>query len=192
VWLPSDRRQPLSVVELLKSIGAQISMVNVSTGATFWTWEDESGNPIRPPQPRYNGKCTSWASKEEGKEQIRIKFEKGLDKDGKPQEGYAPTAVFNLSDLLKPQHGFHLEKFDDGRPPLGSQALAEEAQPRPVATALLLGSTDFSDMQVLLARADAVVAPAVNYFKTVCCSPRAQPVRLGGTKCGQLGRLHLL
>lgn len=101
-----------SIKEVLLEIpNSQISKVNCSINACFWNWHGAMA-----PQPRYSGKFTSWLSKETDSEQPRIKWEKGLDEEGKPQDGFQGTAPYNLSDLLKPECEFRLEPFDDGTP----------------------------------------------------------------------------
>ena len=161
-----------SVVDILKSLSpAVLKTVNMSINAEYWDWHAET-----PPQPRYTGKATSWVSQETGKEELRIKWEMGRDDHGQPQvDGagnpkYEPTAAAKLSELML--HGLRLDAFDDGAaaPTLSSVAPSDTH---------LLSSTDLSDVNVLLARAKAVVSPAAKYFET----------SMEGKRGGQLARM---
>ena len=106
----------------------------------------------------------------------RIKFEKGLDGNGHPQvddDGkaqYEQTKGCLLSALLP--KGLRLEPFDDGAPPPTLSAV-------PPSDTHLLSSTDFSRLDVLVARAKAVVSPAAAYFETA----------MEGKRGGQLQRM---
>ena len=149
--------------------------MNVSVDAGFWNWPDDGVGP----QPRYMGKPTSWASQEKGKEALRIKWELGRDDHGNPQLDandkplYAPTVTVLMSKVL--QHGLRLEPFDDGA---RAPTLTAVAAPT-VADTHLLSSTDLTDIEVLLARARAVVSPAAKYFETA----------MEGKRGGQLARM---
>ena len=162
-----------SILEIINPLSLSVfKTVNVSIDAGFWDWH---GQP--PPQPRFFGKPTSWAVQEAGKEQVRIKFEIGRDGNGNPQlDGggklkYAWTVSCLWSKLL--EHGLRLEAFDDGA---AAPTVSAVAAPAPT---FLLGSTDFSDINVLIARAEAVVSPAAHYFeKTVMGKRGAQLARM--------------
>ena len=125
------------------------------------------------------GKPTSWASQEKGKEALRIKWELGRDDHGNLQLDandkplYAPTVTVLMSKVL--QHGLRLEPFDDGA---RAPTLTAVAAPT-VADTHLLSSTDLTDIEVLLARARAVVSPAAKYFETA----------MEGKRGGQLARM---
>ena len=154
--------------EILHSLSStDFKSLNVSVGSTLWEWP---GDGVAP-QPRYKGKPTSWVD-EKDKTTIRIKFEKGRDDNGNEQEGFAQTKAFSLDVLLDPKHAFSIDPFDDGRPaPTGSAV--------PIAPPLLLGSTDFTRMDVIEARAGAIIAPAIKYFKEA----------MEGKRGGQLARM---
>eukprot|EP00966_Prymnesium_polylepis_P325617 7381590-Prymnesium_polylepis.1 len=173
-----------SILEILTSLApAVFKTVNLSVDAAFWDWHGEM-----PPQPRYPGKPTSWAVQEKGVEQIRTKFEKGRDDSGNPQlDGngkplYAGTIAALFSKLL--EHGLRLEPFDSGAAPPTLTAAA-------LAPTFLLGSTDFSDINVLIARANAVVSPAAQYFSTTVEGKRgAQLARMKAARF--FNPLHVL
>mmetsp|Transcript_51250 Transcript_51250/g.151092 ORF Transcript_51250/g.151092 Transcript_51250/m.151092 type:complete len:321 (+) Transcript_51250:1782-2744(+) len=176
-----------SILEIITSLSTStFKTINLSVDASFWDWHGET-----PPQPRYAGKPTSWVTQETGQEQIRIKFELGRDDDGNPQldavgkPKYAATAPCLWSKLL--QHSLRLEPFDDGaapRPPTLSAVVAP-------APTVLLSSTDFTDIAVLVARAEAVVSPAAHYFeKTVEGKRGAQLARMKAVRF--FNPLHVL
>ena len=154
-------------LKILKSLSASVfKTVNVSVDANYFNWHG-----TQPPQPRYSGKPTSWKDETTGQEEIRIKFEKGRDSSGNLQSGYEATVSCEISKLMS--HGFRLEAFDDGAAAPTLSAVA------PFAPVVLLSSTDFTDIAVLIARAEAVVAPAAKYFET----------SLQGKRGGQLARM---
>jgi hypothetical protein len=162
-----------SVLEILMSLTPTVfKTVNISIDANFWDWHGEAA-----PQPRYTGKPTSWVTQDDGNEQVRVKFEKGRDANGEPQVDpngkplYEGTTAALWTKLL--QHGLRLEKFDDGA---AAPTLSAVAAPAPT---FLLSSVDFSDIRVLIARAEAVVSPAAKYFETT----------MEGKRGGQLARM---
>ena len=155
-------------IEILKSLPPSVfKTINVSVDSFFFNWSGDKP----PPQPRYCGKPTSWKDETTGKEEIRIKWEKGRTDDGTLQSGYESTTVCLFSKLMS--HGFRLEAFDDGA---AAPTLSAVAPPAP---AFLLSSTNFSDLAVLIARAEAIVSPAAKYFET----------SLQGKRGGQLARM---
>jgi hypothetical protein len=151
------------VPRILKALpAAQLKTANISIDASFWDWGDDT-----PPQPRYFGKPTSWACQDDGAEAIRIKWEKGRDDAGNPQEGYASTELATFENLLQPSCGLRLEPFDDGSCP--SWSATSEPAPQPSdeeeSEEDLLSSTDFRRKEVLVARAKAMIAPALEYYE---------------------------
>ena len=152
---PAAPQVTSSILETLLSLPlATLKTVNVSIDSCFWKWDQGDAAP----QPRFSGKPTSWASQEKGKEELRIKFEIGRDADGNAQEGYVASKAFTMASLLDPRCGFRLDPFDDGTAP-------PVLHVQPTAPVCLLSSTDFTRLDVLIARAEAVVSPAVEYFR---------------------------
>ena len=88
-----------------------------------------------------------------------------------------PGTSYLLTALLADHCDFRLEPFDDGAPPLGQQALASSTSPYQNMT--LQNSDNISNLEVCMARADRVVAPAIEYFA----------VTIEGKRAGQLARM---
>eukprot|EP00967_Tisochrysis_lutea_P151654 scaffold295464_cov23-Tisochrysis_lutea.AAC.1 len=174
ITTPQPASPPLSnvsgnVKEILLALPPSVlKNVNVSVDASFWEWHGGS-----PPQPRYVGKPTSWACQDEGAEVIRIKWEKGRGDDGNIEVGYAATASASFSDLEK--CALRLEAFDDGAAPPRLSSVAQA----PASTVHLLSSTDLSDINVVVARAKAMIVPAAKYFE----------LTLEGKRGAQLARM---
>ena len=103
---------------------------------------------------------------------VRIRWEIG---DGDKMETRATSYL--LTALLADHCDFRLEPFDDGAPPLGQQALASSTSPYQNMT--LQNSDNISNLEVCMARADRVVAPAIEYFA----------VTIEGKRAGQLARM---
>ena len=85
---------------------------------------------------------------------------------------HGPTAATWTALSALQAKGLRLEPFDDGAPPPALSAV-------PPSDTHLLSSMDFSRLEVLLARARAVVSPAAAYFKTA----------MEGKRGGQLARM---
>ena len=118
--------------------------VGVSILATYWHWGPEGAS-----QKRYIGEITRWASKEGSR--LCIRWEDRT-------EG-GSESLFDQNDgvnfLLHEGFDFRFEAYKDGRP---------APTPPLLATPFLLAQTDLRDEKVLLARVDAIVAPAHAYF----------------------------
>ena len=174
---PAATQRDGSVLEILNSLSpAVLKTVNISVSSSLWDpWPDDGVAP----QLRYVGKPTSWACQDEGKEVLRTKWEMGRDDngdlivDGQGKPKYAPTEATLVSRLV--ENGLRLEPFDDGAPPPKLSSVVELA----ASDTHLLSSTDLSSIEVLLARARAVVSPAAKYFET----------SMEGTRGGQLARM---
>ena len=134
-------------------------MVSVSSG--FWNWDGE------PPQDRYSGQILRWTDKAkllpcilwEGATRGKTELLEG--------EGSNPDCNYLLQKGLE----FRLEPYGDGRPP------PEAPEASLVAEVSLLSSSDLSNLDVLVARYKAVVAPAWSYFKDRVLVKRAQQVK---------------
>ena len=88
-----------------------------------------------------------------------------------------PGTSYLLTALSADHCDFCLEPFDDAPPPLGQQALASSTSPYQNMT--LQNSDNISNLEVCMARADRVVAPAIEYFA----------VTIEGKQAGQLARM---
>ena len=118
--------------------------VRVSILAQYWRW-----GPTGAPQLRYKGEITRWSSK--GSCKLCIRWE---DRD----EGGAENLLNPNDDtnfLLEEGFDFRFEAYVDGRP---------APTPSLLSTPFLLAQTNLRDETVLLARVDAIVAPAYAYF----------------------------
>ena len=183
---------PSPIAVLLSLSMAVLKTVKVSVLASFWEWHDGD----TPGQPRYYGHPTSWFSKVEGYEDLRIAWLEGrdaegnivMDSHGKPKVN---RSCQNMCSKLM-EHGFRLEPFDNGAPP-PTLAAAPEPEVIPVvqgggaavgvpvvlSDTHLLSKSDLSDVNVLLALARAVVSPAAQYFLD----------SMEGKRGGQLARM---
>ena len=118
--------------------------VKVSILAQYWRW-----GPTGAPQLRYKGEITRWSSKDSFK--LCVRWE---DRD----EGGAENLCDQNDDtnfLLAEGFDFRFEAYADGRP---------APTPSLLSTPFLLAQTNLRDENVLLARVDAIVAPAYAYF----------------------------
>ena len=136
--------------------------VCVSILAAYWSWGPEGA-----PQLRYRGEITRWASKDGCK--LYIRWEDRA-------EGGAESLCDQHDDtnfLLEEGFDFRLEPYGDGRP---------TPTPPLLSTPFLLAQTDLRDENVLLARVDAIVAPAHAYF----CSRFSE----NGDRASQMARMN--
>ena len=148
-----DHPDPRAKALLNVSIGDGI---NCSVKAAYWDWDGE------PTESRYYGTIRRCTNKSSLKPAIHWA---GNDRCSTERLGDAGDGT---TFLLRGDLDFRLEPYPDGRP-------APKA-PEAVANPFLLASTNFKDPQVLIARADTMVAVMASYFEAKVMVDRAAQV----------------
>lgn len=137
-------------------LNASVASVNVSINHKYWNWDGE------PPAERFRGTINRWANKEDRK--LYIHWEGNNNCTSEKLEDPGDDSTF----LLQSDLDFRLESYADGRP-------APKA-PAPIANPFLLASSDLGSRDVLIARADTIMAGTESYFNAKVMTDRGAQV----------------